>query len=60
MNNLVTPNPTIVKPKRNPPASGTRKTSLAWDHFTRLPFNEVTTPTAACNYYGKRYVMTHL
>ena len=39
VNNLVAPNPTTVKPKRNPLASGIRKTTLAWDHFTRLPFN---------------------
>jgi hypothetical protein len=42
--------------KRKPNASGPRKTSPAWDHFTKLPESEVADPTAACNYCGKRYL----
>ncbi|KAK2384107.1 zinc finger BED domain-containing protein RICESLEEPER [Trifolium repens] len=42
--------------KRKPNASGPRKTSPAWDHFTKLSEPEVADPTAACNYCGKRYL----
>ncbi|WJX54164.1 hypothetical protein P8452_40078 [Trifolium repens] len=40
--------------KRKPNASGPRKTSPAWDHFTKLPESEVADPTSACNYCSKR------
>ncbi|MCI05304.1 zinc finger BED domain-containing protein ricesleeper 1-like, partial [Trifolium medium] len=42
--------------KRKPNASGPRRTSPAWDHFTKLPDIDVLEPTAACNYCGKRYL----
>ncbi|KAI4323986.1 hypothetical protein L6164_023555 [Bauhinia variegata] len=37
-------------------ATGTRKTSAAWDHFEKLPDSEVFEPIAACKYCGKIYL----
>ncbi|KAK2372832.1 zinc finger BED domain-containing protein RICESLEEPER [Trifolium repens] len=58
--NTTTADPAALPPqpskKRKPNASGPRKTSPAWDHFTKLPDSEVANPTAACNYCGKRYL----
>ncbi|KAK2386419.1 zinc finger BED domain-containing protein RICESLEEPER [Trifolium repens] len=58
--NTPTADPAALPPqplkKRKPNASGPRKTSPAWDHFTKLPNSEVANPTAACNYCGKRYL----
>ncbi|XP_057436087.1 zinc finger BED domain-containing protein RICESLEEPER 2-like [Lotus japonicus] len=45
-----------TRKKRKPNASGSRKQSPSWDHFTRVPDHEVQDPTAACNYCGKRYL----
>ncbi|KAK7328803.1 hypothetical protein VNO77_22926 [Canavalia gladiata] len=41
--------------KRKPNASGTRTTSTAWNHFTRLPVIEGKKAQAACNYCKKTY-----
>ena len=43
--------------QRKPDANGSKKRALCWDHFTMVPKNEVTDPTAACNYCGKRYLV---
>ena len=43
--------------QRKPNASGSKKRALCWDHFTMVPKNEVINPIAACNYYGKRYLV---
>ncbi|WJX36977.1 hypothetical protein P8452_24801 [Trifolium repens] len=57
--NTPTADPAALPPqpskKRKPNASGPRKTSPAWDHFTKLPNSEVANPTAACNYCGKSH-----
>ncbi|CAJ2673956.1 unnamed protein product [Trifolium pratense] len=42
--------------KRKPNANGPRKTSPAWESFTKLPETECPEATAACNYCGKRYL----
>lgn len=42
--------------KRKPNASGPRRTSSIWEHFTELSKDEVSDPTASCNYCGKRYL----
>lgn len=48
--------PLPPKPKkRKPNANGPRKTSIAWDHFTKLPESEAPEPTAACNYCRHTY-----
>lgn len=44
------------KKKRRQNASGSRKSSSIWDHFTHVPDIEVDETTAACNYCGKRYL----
>ncbi|WJX28312.1 hypothetical protein P8452_17050 [Trifolium repens] len=62
--NTTTADPAALPPqpskKRKPNASGPRKTSPAWDHFTKLPDSEVANPTAACNYCGKSIHILHL
>ncbi|KAI4346227.1 hypothetical protein L6164_013296 [Bauhinia variegata] len=40
--------------KRKPNASGAKKTSIAWEHFEKLP--NVKEPTAACKHCGRRYL----
>jgi hypothetical protein len=48
--------PIVQSKKRKPNASGPRKTSAAWESFTKLPESECPDPTATCNYCGKRYL----
>ncbi|WJX34461.1 hypothetical protein P8452_22573 [Trifolium repens] len=45
--------PTVQSKKRKPNASGPRKTSAAWESFTKLPESECPDPTATCNYCVK-------
>ncbi|KAI4351272.1 hypothetical protein L6164_005648 [Bauhinia variegata] len=40
--------------KRKPNASNAKKTSIAWEHFEKLP--DVKEPTAACKHCGRRYL----
>ncbi|KAI4297878.1 hypothetical protein L6164_037739 [Bauhinia variegata] len=40
--------------KRKPNASGAKKTSIAWEHFEKLP--DVKEPTTACKHCGRRYL----
>ncbi|KAI4331848.1 hypothetical protein L6164_016802 [Bauhinia variegata] len=40
--------------KRKPNASGAKKTSIAWEHFEKLP--DVKEPTATCKHCGRRYL----
>ncbi|MCI74202.1 hypothetical protein A2U01_0095466, partial [Trifolium medium] len=48
--------PPVQLEKRKPNASGPRKTSVAWENFTKLLESECPDPTAACNFCGKRYL----
>ena len=44
-----------AKAKRQLNVNGTKKTAMAWDHFTTVLGSEETMPMVACNHCGKCY-----